>query len=190
MKKTVAVLLVVAMAFLCFGCAKTPTPLGEADVTVTATDAEVETTSLTKDPAGLASFIGQTVKDITDRFGADYAVNYYNGGYFISYANQPFSFFYRDPANIDGVRSDVPNPTDEIFIVMSGGMGVTIFGDIRIGSKLSDMEAFIGETLEIEFNEMDGDYCASFVRDDIKFVVTLDADNLIVACEVWDIAEN
>ena len=189
MKKTVAVLLVVALALICFGCAKAPTPLGEADVTVTATEAGVETTSVTQDPAGLASFIGKTVKDITDRFGENYGVEYYNGGYYILYANQPFSFFYRDPANIDGIRSDVPNPTDEIFIVMSGGMGVTIFGDVRIGSKLADLEAFIGETLEIEFNEMEGFYCASFIRDDIKFVVTLDDNNLITSCEVWDVAE-
>ena len=189
MKKTVAVLLVVALAIICFGCSKAPTPLGEADVTDNTTVAEVETTSVTQDPSGLASFVGKTVKDITDRFGMNYTVESYSGGYYISYDNQPFAFFFRDPENIDGAMYAEPRPSDEIYIVMSGGMGVTIFGDIRIGSKLADLEAFVGETLEIEFNEMEGDYYASFIRDDIKFVVTLDDNNLITSCEVRDRAE-
>ena len=49
MKKTVAVLLVVALALICFGCSKAPTQLGEADVTDNTTVAEVETTSVTQE---------------------------------------------------------------------------------------------------------------------------------------------
>ena len=186
MKKTVAVLLVVALAIICFGCSKAPTPLGEADVTDNTTEAEVETTSVTQDPSGLASFVGKTVKDITDRFGMNYTVESYSGGYFINYENQPFAFFFRDPENIGGIMYAEPRPSDEIYIVMSGGMGVTIFGDIRIGSKLADVEAYIGETLEIGFNEMDEVYSASFIRDGLEYVITLDDNNLITSCEVWD----
>ena len=189
MKKTVAVLLVVVLALICFGCAKTPTPLGEADVTDNTTEAGVETTSVTQDPSGLASFVGKTVKDITDRFGMNYTVESYSGGYFINYENQPFAFFFRDPENIDGIMYAEPRPSDEIYIVMSGGMGVTIFGDIRIGSKLADVEAYIGETLEVSLNEMEGDYSASFIRDDLEYVLTLGEDNMITSCEVWDRAE-
>lgn len=184
MKKTVAVLLVVAMAFLCFGCAKTATPLGEADVTDNISVTENETFDVTKDPEGPASFIGLTVKDITDRFGTDFEVTDYRGGFYICYANQPFIFLYKDPeVGLSAFMSDVPDPADEIFSVTSYDIGAPIFGDVRIGSPLEDAEICLGEDIEIDFSEMDG-YCAYFERNDIAYRFWLDGNCMIEGYDI------
>ncbi|MBQ5823759.1 MAG: hypothetical protein IIW48_03015 [Clostridia bacterium] len=204
MKKIITALVMAGVIFLFGGCTKNVSPKDKQDFDEnTLISEETEPTAQENEHSGipeetqandeglhasltLSSLIGKTVKEITDIFGTDYSVSDYNGGYFISYEDRPFSLFYRNPDDPDGIRSEVPAPTDVIFIVMSGGEGMVIFEDVEIGSRVATLEACIGETLDVEYDEMEDDYFVTFTRDGLRYVMSVDGESKITSCEVWD----
>lgn len=205
MKKIITALMLAGVIFLFVGCGKNVSPNDkhdfDEDITVSDeadnTTAEneqseiPEATDADDDVAlhaelALSDFIGKTVEEITDIFGSEYSVTDYNGGYFISYEDRPFSLFYRNPADPDGIRSETPAPTDEIFIVMSGGEGMVIIDGVEIGSRVATLEAAIGQMLDVEYDEMEGDYYVTFTREGLRYVMCLDSESVITSCEIWD----
>ena len=202
MKKIITALALLVFLLLLVGCGKDASSSDDKDYgedTVQSEDGEGikfeeelnDTEETTQDVVPesveceyLSDFMGKTVADITDMFGTDYTVSDYNGGYFISYQNQPFAFFYRDPVETS-LRSDVPAPTDVIFIVMSGGEGTLIFEGVEIGSTVSDMESYLNQSLDIYYDEMECEHYLLFVRDGSRYIVYVDENNVITSCEIW-----
>ena len=194
MKKIISLLLVACMALAFAGCGlRTPSfdKLNDIKDQYLNNDSEKteesesseealneETNPIASESEGISSYIGKSVKEITDELGTNYEVMEYQGASWMVYSDAPYSFAYGvDASGID--MDSKPEETDVVFCA-AGREDVVIIGDIRVGMSISDLEKYLGESLNVEYNEMEDGYFAYFMKDGFEYEIYLDYNDIVI----------